>query len=230
MKTSIGEAPEEGGIARRQFLRYAAVGATMTAAALMDACTHYKDVSNPRADIGSGDMGILNYAYVLEMLEAAFYTQAVASPYSGIIATETALLTDIRDHEVAHRELFKTALAGNGITGIKPYFASVNFSSRYSVLSTAKVLEDLGVAAYNGVASLIQNADYLALTGKIVSVEARHAALIRDLLQYNSFVDSTVVDVNTTSLEKSKTMAEVLPVANQYLGAVKISAQVFGIF
>ena len=37
----------------------------------------------------------------------------------------------------------------------------------------------------------------LALAGKIVSVEARHAALIRDLVTYNSFVASDIVNTFT---------------------------------
>lgn len=228
MKTSTQGAPQQGGMARRQFLRYAGTGAAMAAGVLtMSAC--HKDKFYDRADVGSGDLGILNYAYALEMLEAAFYTKVVSSPFSGITATETALLTDIRDHEVAHRDLFKAALGGNAITGLEPNFASINFASRASVLGAAKAFEDLGVAAYNGAGAMIQKADYLALAGKIVSVEARHAALIRDLIQYNSFVDSSVVDISNTSLEKSKSIAEVIPVANQYLGTVKLSAQVFGV-
>ena len=50
------------------------------------------------------------------------------------------------------------------------------------MLGTADVFENLGVAAYNGAGQLIKNVDYLAAAGSIVSVEARHAAAIRDLL------------------------------------------------
>ena len=34
-------------------------------------------------NLGTGDTGVLNYAYALEQLEAAFYTQVVASFYAG---------------------------------------------------------------------------------------------------------------------------------------------------
>ena len=33
-------------------------------------------------NLGKGDIGILNYAYALEQLEAAFYIQVLTTPYS----------------------------------------------------------------------------------------------------------------------------------------------------
>jgi hypothetical protein len=150
------------------------------------------------ADLGEGDIGILNYAYALEQLEAAFYTQVIDTPYEGITADETALLTDIRDHEVEHRDFLKKALADGAIPALEVDFSAVDFTSRDSVLGTAKVFEDLGVSAYNGAGKLIENVDYLAEAGRIVSVEARHAAAIRDLLQPDSvaFAGDDVVDEN----------------------------------
>ena len=35
--------------------------------------------TNNGVDLGSGDVGILNYAYALEQLEAAFYIQVIAT-------------------------------------------------------------------------------------------------------------------------------------------------------
>ena len=59
---------------------------------------------------------------------------------------------------------------------------------------TARTFEDLGVSAYNGAGQLLTVAANLLTAGKIVSVEARHAAAIRDLLVPNSFAASDVVD------------------------------------
>src|SRR6202000_2355555 len=103
-----------------------------------------------------------------------------ASPYSGITTTESARLTDIRDHEVAHREFFKAALGtGNiNVANLQPDFSSINFADRTSVLGAAKAFEDLGVQAYNGAGYLIQSATYLTLAGKIFSVEAPHVSYI----------------------------------------------------
>lgn len=201
-------------VSRRNFLGYLG-GAS---ALLVTAAACKKDdapASNNGIDLGSGDTGILNYAYALEQLEAAFYTQVIMSPYSGITAAETALLTDIRDHEIAHREFFKAALAGSAIPPLEVDFSSINFTSRDSVLGTAKAFEDLGVTAYNGAGKLISNADYLTLAGKIVSVEARHAAYIRDLISNGSFADNTAIDTN--GLDMSRNPNEVLTIAKTYL-------------
>lgn len=136
------------------------------------------------------DFGVLNYAYALEQLEAAFYTMVTAS--AGYMATfpdagEQAVLEDLRDHEIAHREFFKEALGTNAIGALTPTFGGVNLDSRLSVLQAAQMFEDLGVAAYNGAAQYLSSADFLTVAGKIVSVEARHAAAIRDILAPTSF-------------------------------------------
>ena len=167
----------------------------------------------PGVNLGSGDVGVLNYAYALEQLEAAFYTKVVSSPYSGMTSAETNYLTDIRDHEIAHREFFKSVLGTNAIAALEVDFSSINFTNRDSVLATSKAFED-GVSAYNG-AGTLTDANNLLAAGKIVSVEARHAALIRDLIAYNSFADSTAVDSN--GLDLARTPSQVLSIAGPYI-------------
>jgi hypothetical protein len=212
-------------MARRSFLRYAGTG--VAAVGLLTAASCHKDkiITNTGIDIGNGDVGILNFAYALEQLEAAFYIQVAATPYSGITATETARLTDIRDHEVCHREFFKAALGSNAIQALTPDFSSIDFSNRAKVLAAAQAFEDTGVGAYNGAGYLIQSATYLGLAGKIVSVEARHASYIRDLISPGSFGDTTILDVN--GMDQSKTIAQVLPIANTYL-KTKVNASNYG--
>lgn len=225
MKTETQIKTEGVNMARRSFLRYAGTG--VAAVGLLTAASCHKDkiVTSTGIDIGNGDVGILNFAYALEQLEAAFYIQVAASPYSGITATETARLTDIRDHEVLHREFFKAAIGTNAIQALTPDFSSINFSSRASVLAAAQAFEDTGVAAYNGAGYLIQSATYLGLAGKIVSVEARHASYIRDLINPGSFGDSTILDAN--ALDQSKSIAQVLPIANGFL-KTKVNASNYG--
>lgn len=201
---------------RRRFLGLA--GATTGLIVVAAGCKKEEVQSNSVADgvdLGSGDPGVLNYAYALEQLEAAFYTQVIMSQFSGISSTETALLTDIRDHEIAHREFFKAALADAAIANLEFDFSSVDFGSRDSVLGTAMAFEDLGVSAYNGAGRLIQTDAYLVLAGKIVSVEARHAAWIRDVISTGTFADDTVIDAN--GLDGSKKPTDVLQIAKTYI-------------
>ncbi len=227
MKTEIEEKASVPDMARRSFLRYAGVGAASVGLLATAAC--HKDhpvVTNATVDIGSGDVGILNFAYALEQLEAAFYIQVIATPYANMPAAELAMLTAIRDHEILHRNFFKAAIpAASAIPALTPDFSSITFSSRTSVLAQAKAFEDTGVMAYDGAGYLIQNPVYLTLAGKIVSVEARHAAYIRDLITPGSFAGSDVVASN--GLNNSLTIAQVLPIANTYL-KTKVSAKSFG--
>jgi hypothetical protein len=171
--------------------------------------------------VGTGDVGVLNYAYALEQLEAAFYTHVrTGSYYNGLggSSAEKLIFDDLYHHEVIHRDFLKVAITAAGATPLKDLsvdFSNIDFNSRNSVLSTAKAFEDLGSAAYIGAGQYIANPNYLLLAGKIASVEARHAALIRDLLTENTFVGADIL--SSSSLEIAKRPAEVVPVVNNYL-------------
>jgi len=227
MKTEPQIEEQSPMMARRSFLRYAGVG--VAGIGVLAAASCHKDnhvMPMTGIDIGAqGDLAILNYAYALEQLEAAFYIQVAATPYSGITSTETSLLTDIRDHEVGHREFFKAALGSNAIQALTTDFSSIDFSNRAKVLAAAQAFEDTGVTAYNGAGYLIKDAGYLTLAGKIVSVEARHAAYIRNLISAGSFADSTVLDAN--GMDKAQTIPQVLAIANTYL-KTKVNASNYG--
>ncbi len=181
-------------------------------------------------DFGGGDLGILTYAYALEQLEADFYTKVVNATGFGSTfnATEQAVLTDLYNHEVIHREFFKAAISGvlndNGLDPAKHLlpalsfnYGSLSFSSRDGVLATAKALEDTGVKAYNGAGASIANPAYLLLAGKIVSVEARHAAAIRSIINPNSkdFAGDDIVDA--MGLDGAELPSAILPVARNFI-------------
>jgi hypothetical protein len=135
-------------------------------------------------DFALGDVAILQYALVLEQIEAEFYGRVVSAfGTSNIPTAEQSVLTDIRNHEIAHREFLRGTLGTDGAFIVTPTFRGVTFTDRASVLGAARGLESLGIAAYNGaVQYLTTPANVLALA-KIVSVEARHAATIIDLLE-----------------------------------------------
>lgn len=182
----------------------------------------YPGIKNGTYDLGGGDLGILTYAYALEQLEADFYTRVVNSNSFGSTfnGEEQQILEDLYNHEVIHREFFRTALTGaieslnNSNAMLLPDldfdYGGLNFGDRNAVLNTAKALEDTGVSAYNGAGRYIETPDYLLLAGKIVSVEARHAAAIRDLINPGSasFAGNDVVDSN--GLDKAQMPSQII--------------------
>lgn len=193
---------------RRNFLKLSGVGLALVGLTIVGCEDDISPIEdNNIFDLGKGDVGILNYAYALEQLEADFYTKVVNNFYSGISSKERQLFTDLYHHEVIHRDFFKAAI-GAATTNLLPtlefQYPNVDFNNRNSVLATAKALEDTGVAAYNGAGKYISNPDYLVIAGKIVSVEARHASAIRDLVNPGSsdFSGDDVIDANGLDLAK----------------------------
>ncbi|MGB3618762.1 MAG: ferritin-like domain-containing protein [Catalinimonas sp.] len=201
---------------RRDFLKYS--GATMAVAGLIVAGCGDDDPEPMKARLGAGDTGVLNYAYALEQLEAAFYTAVMATPYANMSSSEMVILEDLRKHEVAHREFLKAAIGNDAIPALEVDFSSIDFSDRASVLGAAKTFEDLGVSAYNGAGRLLMSADLLTIAGKIVSVEARHAAAIRSILDSNprSFAGDDIVTTDN-GLDVVRTPAEVLQAAASFI-------------
>ena len=203
---------------RRQFLKRGTLSVA-TAGLLLVGCND--DEMMPMdggVSLGSGDFGILNYAYALEQLEAAFYGAVVAGGYfANANAEEKTIMGDLEKHERAHREFFKAALGSMAIANLEVDFSSIDFNSRTSVLNAAKTFEDLGVAAYNGAGQFLESADLLLIAGKIVSVEARHAAAIRDLINPGSadFAGDDLIDAN--GLERTLTFSQVLTAASTYV-------------
>ncbi len=206
---------------RRQFLKWSGAAAVLLAAcdkAPTDSSPAYGaakgGISDGAAAVTidlSNDIGILNFAYALEQLEAAFYTMVVANQFKGGRGEEAQVLSDIKKHEVIHREFFKAALGGAAIPRLSFDFSSINFRARGDVLSVALAFEELGVSAYNGAAQFIANTDYLVIAGKIVSVEARHASTIADLFRPNgkSFAPR--------AFDLARGFNEVLAIADPYI-------------
>jgi hypothetical protein len=200
---------------RRHVLKWTGVAATLAVAGSV--LPNFGISAALAADLGSGDIGVLNYAYALEQLEAAFYTQAVKTPYSGITKAELATLHAIRDHEIAHREFLRKALGKKAIPNLEVDFSKIDFTSRSSVLGTADVFENLGVAAYNGAGQLIKTVAYLAAAGSIVSVEARHCAAIAELLHGAGRDAAGGSHVDFKGLDEALSPKEVLPKAAPFI-------------
>lgn len=208
------EVKGQSGSSRRNFLKLGGLAVVGTSLMLYSCepegdeilSADAKGVNNKRVfNLGEGDRAILNYAYILEQLEAAFYARVVDGenlsfnqPQEG----DYQIFFDIYQHELIHRDFFEFALdslfdPGEVAPNLEFDFSSVDFSDRSTVLAVSQLLEDTGVKAYNGAGKLLRNVDFLLLAGKIVSVEARHASAIRDLIgtpagDFDNFADEDV--------------------------------------
>jgi hypothetical protein len=123
---------------------------------------------------------------------------------------------------VIHRDFLKVALGSAAIADLQVDFTGVDLTSRTSVLNAAKTFEDLGVSAYNGAGKLLTDAANLTNAGRIVSVEARHAAAIRDLLvpksnASGSFAGDDTVDPITGLEIPERDPVAVLTAADPYV-------------
>ena len=123
------------------------------------------------------DQKIFNFALLLEYLQAAFYSEAVDH---GRLKGEVREFAEIvSEHERDHVRYLQKALGSKARERPTFTFGDATQDQR-KFLDAAVLLENTGVAAYNGqAANLTKKA--LAAAAEIVSVEGRHAAWISDL-------------------------------------------------
>ena len=214
-QTEQQEAAIKSGMSRRRFFGLA--GAVAGAGLVLGAASCSKN-ENTDVTYTKDDFGVLNYLYLLEQMHAAFYTQLIATPYNGISQLELKRLTDIRDHEIAHREFYKQLLGDKANNQAIFDFYSIDFTRRDSVLPAAKSFEDVGISAYNGAAQLFTDVNYMMLAAKIASVEGRHAAYVRNLVAPYTFADKDVIDAN--GMDMARTPAQVLSIAVKFIVSV----------
>src|SRR5690242_1461128 len=123
-RTTVVERPEQlfRTDTRRNFLKMLGLGGTIV---LLPSVFAACDDDNSTTGVNNGgpvsltltnDTGILNYAYALEQLEAAFYTAVVGSAaFGGMTTEQKEVFLDLQNHEVAHREFLKAVLGSNAI-------------------------------------------------------------------------------------------------------------------
>ncbi|MBA3842951.1 MAG: ferritin-like domain-containing protein [Actinobacteria bacterium] len=125
-----------------------------------------------------GDVAILNFALTLEYLEAAFYNEAKTS---GALKGETLRFAHVvSQHEASHVAFLQQVLGTRA--GPKPLFdfkGTTKDQAKFQ--ATADVLENTGVHAYLGQVPNIKTPAVLVGAGRILPVEARHAAWMRDI-------------------------------------------------
>jgi len=153
-------------------------GAAVTAGAVALAVWPRTTASAPSA---KQDAEILRFALTVEDLQAAFYADAIKR---GALTGELLeFARTVGGHERAHADHIRQALGSGAPKPARFDFGDTNADpKRFG--QTAIALEDLGLAAYNGAATSL-TPDALADAARIVSVEARHASWIRDIVGEN---------------------------------------------
>lgn len=134
----------------------------------------------PVKPFGKGDIGILNFALVLEYLEAGFYNEASrhqrSNPFLHTAEERTFLRTVTKD-ENAHVKAIKSVLGKHAIK--RPSFNYRGDTKNHGrFLKSSFTFENEGVHAYSGQAFNIKDPKVLAAALSIVTVEARHASVI----------------------------------------------------
>ena len=163
--------------------------------------------------INDDDLGILSFALLVEEIQAGFYTAAIKSNKIKD-SKEIRYIKSLLSHQVEHinylREILgNKAIFKSGDLSFNQAGLAAKVSDRTTILDTAVTLEDLGVHAYNGIATLIKNPTYLLAISSIVSVEARHAAGVRGLLGRS---------VTESNSDRAFSKAELVQTLNPFLG------------
>lgn len=149
----------------------------------------------------SSILDVLNFALTLEYLESEFYVTGLAS--AGLIAdVDRPSFQTISAHETEHVQFLKSTITALGGTPVdKPTFdytagnGSMTgpfmgvFTNYALFLAVSQTFEDTGVRAYKGQAgNLISSNEVLRAALRIHSVEARHAAHVREIRRRNGLL------------------------------------------
>lgn len=163
------------------------------------------------------DIDVLNYALTLEYLEAAFYQQGNAA--NLLSGDEKTLVEQIQKDEEMHvAAITSTVQKLGGTPADKPMvdFGDA-FSSRDKFLTTSHTFENVGVGAYLGAAGFVKDKAVLQAAASIFGVEARHAALVGNLLELGP-EGGVYMGAFETPLEKSKVLMDVSPFLASQMG------------
>ncbi|OON67931.1 hypothetical protein B0919_14765 [Hymenobacter sp. CRA2] len=188
----------------------------------------------PGLELGSGDAGLLSYVFLLKRFATGFYQAALTTPAADLTAADLAILRDVNRHEIIHREMLVQVFQKNSLVdaptigllqGVAFTYPTATFTitTRQGVLAGARLIEDLSVAALAGTAKLVTSSVvYFPLLMKMLAVDSRHAATMRDLVQPGSFAgpDAVASTGSQAGLNQILTPAAALTELNKYTNGV----------
>ncbi|KAJ6595107.1 ferritin-like domain-containing protein [Mycena vulgaris] len=152
-----------------------------------------------RGPASATDAVVFQFASVLNQLEAEFYAQALSkfkdSDFTAagfsMPGIATQMLKQIQANEAMHIGFIEKTLIDNGAT---PQKCNFKFDSALSdvptLAATARVVEVLGVSAFLGGATLIDDPVLLDAAASILTIEARHSTILNILSGTGSSIPS----------------------------------------
>lgn len=170
-------------------MRFSAAFVALVAPLLVSAApARFYGMSAKRA---AEDVLVFKFADVLEQLETQFYEQALAKfvesdfTTAGFASPQIPIeqMKVMAFDEKAHSVALQAALKSFGeepITSCKFNFDSA-LTDLTTTVATARVVENVGVSAYLGGATLITDPILLDAAGSILSIEARHSTILNVL-------------------------------------------------
>jgi hypothetical protein len=183
-------------LARRNFIKTAGLaGVGFAAGAMIEGCGGIGSKTSAQT---IPETDVLNFALNLEYLEAEFYSVAVTGSTLSASVTGGAsnatggkkitfadsriadIAAEIAADEKAHVQYLRTALGGAAVAEPKINLDAlgVGFNADADFLTVSRALEDTGVSAYAGAATLLTG-NNLQAAAQILATEAYHAGNIR---------------------------------------------------
>src|ERR1700674_6044617 len=190
-------------LARRNFIKTAGLaGVGFAAGAMVEGCGGIGSKTSAQT---IPETDVLNFALNLEYLEAEFYSVAVTGSTLGASVTGGAsnatggkkitfadsriadIAAEIAADEKAHVQYLRTALGGAAVAEPKINLDAlgVGFNADADFLTVSRALEDTGVSAYAGAATLLSG-NNLQAAAQILATEAYHAGNLRLEVVQNS--------------------------------------------
>jgi len=167
----------------------------------------------------ASDVLVFKFADVLEQLESSFYQQALTKftdadfTTAGFTSPQMVIeqFKSIQSDEATHSTVLQAALKAFGETPITN--CQFDFSSALTdvatMAATARVVENVGVTAYLGGATLLTDPVLLTSAGSILTVEARHQTMLNVLSSSGTAIPS--------AFDFAFTPSEVLALASPFI-------------
>jgi hypothetical protein len=167
---------------------------------------------------------VLQFAGVLEKLESKFYEEALSKFQeqdfisAGYSSSQLAIqqIQIIQSDEQSHSEFIDASLQAAGQTPLEG--CQFNFDSVLTdvntMIATARAFEIVGIGAYLGGATLINDSVILDAAGSILTVEARHSTMTNILAGASAIASSFDIPLSPP---------EVLSIASSFISGCDIS-------